>query len=75
MTVDLFNLTKIITTPFIMFLFGNNCTTTLYRIFPTMMEKLGQCRTVVNSYSLTRMGGKKKSRVSKLNKTVRKLPK
>ena len=42
--------------------FGNNCTTTLYRIFPNMMEKLGQCRTLVNSYSLTRMGGKKKSR-------------
>lgn len=40
--------------------FGNNCTTTLYRIFPNMMEKLGQCRTVVNSYSLTRMGGKRK---------------
>jgi hypothetical protein len=46
--------------------FGNNCTTTLYRIFPNMMEKLGQCRTVVNSYSLTRMGGKKsRKRVSK----------
>ena len=40
--------------------FGNNCTTTLYRIFPNMMEKLGPCRTVVNSYSLTRMGGKRK---------------
>lgn len=45
--------------------FGNNCTTTLYRIFPNMMEKLGQCRTVVNSYSLTRMGGKKSRKRSK----------
>lgn len=57
--------------------FGNNCTTTLYRIFPNLIHKLGACRTLVNSYSLTRMGGKQKTRrVSKLKfKTFRKLHK
>ena len=58
---------------------GNNCTTTLYRIFPNMMEKLGKCRTVVNSYSLKRMGGKKKFKSRKRKcfkfKTFRHLPK
>lgn len=44
---------------------GNNCTSILYGIFPNMMNKLGTCRTVVNS--VTRIGGKRtlRKRVSK----------
>jgi hypothetical protein len=49
-------------------IFGNNCTSVLAVIFPTIVKGLGQCRVFANKY-LTRMGGKKrKNKNKKTNK-------